>query len=89
MNQKAAELLHTDFIKNRTIQICTFTGLIADFLVSHTMSHVLILFSLPYLTSVALNHFMKKAPKHKQKAKISEQFRPLSTASKIEIIPRS
>ena len=83
-----SELLCTDFIKNRTVQLCTLIGLILDLILSQTITHTLILFTLPYLTSVGLNYLMQQSPAYKQKARISEQFRPSSNNNKIKIIPR-
>jgi hypothetical protein len=87
MDKKISALVRTDFIKNRTVQWCTLIGLMVDLIVSHTIYHVLILFSLPYFTSVCLNYLMEKSPVYKQKPRVSEQFRS-SSRNKIKIIPR-
>lgn len=83
-----SELLHTDFIKNKIVQICTFIGLIVDFILTQTMNHALILFALPYLASVGVNYLMmKQSPVCKHKPQISAEFGP-SAPHKITITPK-
>jgi len=66
--------LLTDFVKNPWVQKMTLIGMIADFALSQSIRHVLVLFSLPYLTSVALGYWLP-IKKKKVKGRISEQYR--------------
>ena len=68
------QLLNTDFIKNRRVQLCTLFGLILELSTLGTMFHTLSLFGLPYCFSVALNYLLNLT-KSQPKAYISEQYR--------------
>jgi hypothetical protein len=81
------ELLITDFLKNKTIQLATLMGLILDILCCQTINHISTLFGLPYFTSIILKYLMKSSPVVKSPARISEQFKPQSP-HKIKIIPK-
>ena len=68
------QLLFTDFIRNRTIQFTIALGLLFDIILSSSIKHSLILFGLPYLTSIAL--CFRYEPRRKRiKARISAQYR--------------
>lgn len=66
-----------DFIKNRSLQFILIAGLIFDIVTAETIKHVIVLFGLPYLSSVALYYLMNRK-KTTIKARISEQYRPQS-----------
>lgn len=70
------QLLLTDFIRSRTVQCITLSGFIFDIATTNSISHVLILFGIPYLTSIGLGYLMN-AKKVTVKARISEQYRPV------------
>jgi hypothetical protein len=80
-------LLLTDFIKNRTILLVAALGILLDGLLFQTINHTLILFALPYLTSIILEYLMKPSCSIKPLTRISEQYKPKSH-HKIKIIPR-
>ncbi|KTD46206.1 hypothetical protein [Legionella quateirensis] len=70
------QLFIPDFIKNRIVQFSLALSIPLDIALSGTIKHLLILFGLPYLASIALYCLMnpRKAP---IKPRISEQYRPL------------
>lgn len=71
------QLLIPDFIKNRIVQLILVLSIILDIAASGTIKHILILFGLPYLSSIVLFCLMnpRKTP---IKPRISEQYRPLN-----------
>jgi hypothetical protein len=82
------QLLITDFIKSRIVLLSLIFGLALDLLIANTINHILILFCLPYGTSVALNYLMNTPRLSKPKARISEQYRrPRSGNNIIRITP--
>ncbi|WP_045097678.1 hypothetical protein [Legionella fallonii] len=68
------QLFFTDFIRNRTTQLGLAVSLLGDLSLSKSIKHALILFGLPYLTSIMLAYHFKPA-KYKVKVRISEQYR--------------
>lgn len=69
------QLFITDFIKNRSIQCSFALSCLFDLLLTESISHTLILFGLPYTTSVFLNHFINSS-NLRPKAYISAQYKP-------------
>ena len=67
-------LFFTDFIKNRTIQLAIVLGIIFDLLITKSIRHILVLFGLPYLISIALVYLMNKN-KIAIKPQISAQYK--------------
>lgn len=70
------QLFVPDFIKSRAIQLALVLSTLFDLLMSGTVKHIIILFGLPYVTSMALYCIInpKKIP---IKPRISEQYRPI------------
>jgi hypothetical protein len=68
------QLITTDFIKNRTLQGLFLIGILFDLTTAKSIKHMLILFGLPYLTSIGVNYFFD-VKKMKLKGRISEQYR--------------
>lgn len=70
-----SQLLLTDFIRSRTIQILFLFGIIFDLSTANTIKHMLFLFGVPYTTSIALFYWMNKK-RTPITNRISEQYRP-------------
>ncbi len=68
------QFFFTNFIRNRAIQLSLAVGLFFDFGLLQSIKHILVLFGLPYLTSIIMTHHFKPE-KSKLKARISEQYR--------------
>lgn len=70
------QLFVPDFIKSRAIQLALVLSTLFDLLMSGTVKHIIILFGLPYVTSMVLYCIIspKKIP---IKPRISEQYRPI------------
>lgn len=69
------QLLLTDFIRSRTIQIMFLLGVVFDFSTSNTIKHMLVLFGLPYSMSIGLFYLINKK-RTPVTYRISEQYRP-------------
>ncbi|KTD39482.1 hypothetical protein Lmor_0133 [Legionella moravica] len=69
------QLFIPDFIKNRMVQLILVIISLMDIAASGTLKHMLILFGLPYLASIALFCLInpRKSP---IKPRVSEQYRP-------------
>lgn len=80
------KLLDTDFLKNKNMQQIFGVGLCFELFFFHSLIHSLVLFGLPYLTSVILKLLFQHSSRIKTKALISKQFR--ARVYKIRIIPR-
>lgn len=68
------QFFFTNFIRNRTIQFSISVSMLFDFSLSQSIKHTLILFGLPYITSIIMAYRLKPT-KSKLKARISEQYR--------------
>jgi hypothetical protein len=68
------QFLFTDFIRNRTIQLSIAISIFFDIIISRSTKQTLILFGLPYLTSIALCCRYEQR-KNLSKARISAQYR--------------
>jgi len=69
------QLFHTEFSKNKTIQTAFWYSLGLDLLFSQSAYHILILFALPYITSIGLEYFFNRNPQKKSLVRISRQFK--------------
>ena len=81
------QIFITDFIKSKIVQFFMFIALIIELLMCRTISHSLLLFCLPYSTSIILNYLMNYRSSNKPYARISAQFRPQGM-TKIKITPK-
>ncbi len=81
------KLFITDFIKSKLVQLSLLIALFIELLVSKTINYSLLLFFLPYCTSVILNYLMHQRSSKKTFTRVSAQFKP-STLNKIKIIPK-
>ena len=68
------QLLLTDFIKNRSIRLITLLLLIIELISFGTINQTLVLFGLPYCSSVVLNYLFHRQ-KIELKPYISAQYR--------------
>ncbi len=68
------QLFFTTFIRNRVIQLSLALGIFFDFSLLQSIKHILVLFGLPYLTSIIMTYHFKPE-KNKLKARVSEQYR--------------
>ena len=71
--------LFTDFSRNRTIQLSFAIIMFFEITINRSIKHSLILFGLPYLTSIALC-CRYKPRKDRFKARISAQYRNKTAA---------
>lgn len=68
------QLFITDFARNRTIQLYFISGIGLNIGLAQSIKHIVVLFGLPYLTSIAMNCRIRLTRK-KVKARISAQYR--------------
>jgi hypothetical protein len=69
------DLLLTDFIKNRFIRHAALSSLSLELITLGSINHTIVLFGLPYCSSVGLNYLFNRH-KIEQKAYISAQYKP-------------
>lgn len=81
------KLLITDFIKSKLIQLFLLLTLAIEFFNSKTVSTSLLIFCIPYCTSVVLNYLMHCRPPKKTFTRVSAQFKS-STQPIIKITPK-
>lgn len=68
------QTLATDFIKNQTIQLLLIIGVLLELAFDRSIKHSIILFGIPYSTSVVL-HALMQPKKLAAKPRISAQYR--------------
>jgi hypothetical protein len=71
-------LLKTTFIKDSRIKLIIMFGLFADIITSKSIRHILILFGLPYLTSITLGYLVP-VKRVRIKRRVSDQYRPVKS----------
>lgn len=81
------KLLITDFIKNKLMQLFLLITLAIELFNNKTVSTSLLLFCIPYCTSVILNYLMHCRTPKKTFTRVSAQFKS-STQPTIKITPK-